>query len=99
MSNPLDKRGRALEEDYFRRKERELIAKMRARMAAEKLESEALKCPKCEGNLVEIKFENIQIDICDKCGGGWLDSGELEALTKKGESGWLSRMWGSSGTE
>ena len=99
MSNPLDKRGRALEEDYFRRQEQELIEKMRARMAAEKKESEALKCPKCDGKLVDITFENVEIDLCDKCGGAWLDAGELAALTKKDESGWLNRLWRSSATK
>jgi uncharacterized protein len=99
MSNPLDKRGKALEEDYFRRQEQELIDKMRAKMAAEKQESEALQCPKCDGKLAEVAFEEIQIDICDKCGGAWLDAGELEMLTKKDESGWLSRLWGSSSSE
>lgn len=99
MSNPLDKRGKALEEDYFRRQEQELIAKMRAKMATEKRESELPNCPKCDGKLVEVAFEKIQIDLCDKCGGAWLDIGELESLTKKGDSGWLSRLWGSSGSE
>ena len=99
MSNPLDNRGRALVDDYFRRQEQELIEKMRAKMAAEQLDSKAIKCPKCDGKLVEVPFEEVQIDICDKCGGAWLDSGELESLTKKEGSGWLSRLWGSSGTE
>lgn len=99
MSNPLDKRGKALEEEFFRRQEKELIEKMRAKMAAEKLASEALNCPKCPGKLVEVGFEGVQIDICDKCGGAWLDAGELETLTKKDEAGWLSRLWGSSGSE
>ena len=99
MSNPLDKRGKALEEDYFRRQEQELIEKMRAKMAAEKRASEAPNCPKCDGKLVEVAFEEIQIDLCDKCGGAWLDAGELETLTKKDDNGWLSRMWGSSGSE
>lgn len=99
MSNPLDKRGKALEDDYFRRQEQELIEKMRARIAAEKLVGDLPNCPKCDGKLVEIAFESVQIDICDKCGGAWLDAGELESLTKKDESGWLSRLWGSSGSE
>jgi len=94
MSNPLDDRKKALEEDYFRRKEQELIEKMRARMDEEKRASEAPQCPKCEGKLVEVAFEGVQIDLCDKCGGAWLDAGELETLTKK-ESGWLSRLWAS----
>ena len=94
MSNPLDDRKKALEEDYFRRKEQELIEKMRARMDEEKRASEALQCPKCEGKLVEVGFEGVQIDLCDKCGGAWLDAGELETLTKK-EAGWFSRLWAS----
>jgi hypothetical protein len=31
--NPLGERGRSLEEDYFRRKDRELIEKMRQTVA------------------------------------------------------------------
>lgn len=97
MSNPLDKRGKALEEDYFRRQERELIEKMRAKMAAEQSAVKALRCPRDEGALVEVAFEGIQIDICETCGGAWLDAGELEELTKQENGGgWLSRLWGSS---
>ncbi len=100
MSNPLDERGKALEEDYFRRQERELIEKMRARMDEEKRASAAPNCPKCDGKLVEVPFEEVQIDICDKCGGAWLDAGELETLTKKdGGAGWLGRLFGGSGKE
>jgi hypothetical protein len=99
MSNPLDDRKKALEEDYFRRKEQEAIEKMRARMDAERQaqedESARLKCPKCDGTLIETSFENVQIDRCDKCQGIWLDAGELESLTKREGGGWLSRLWGS----
>ena len=38
--NPLADRGRALEEDYFRKKDRELIEKMRAADAAAKARKE-----------------------------------------------------------
>ncbi|MBV9958150.1 MAG: zf-TFIIB domain-containing protein [Acidobacteria bacterium] len=96
MSNPLEERGRALEEDYFRRKERELIEKMRAKMQAEQLASKALRCPRDKGALVEVTFEGIKIDLCETCGGAWLDTGELEGLTKQDEGGWLSRLWDST---
>ena len=96
MSNPLEKRGKALEDDYFRRKERELIEKMRAKMDAEKRASEAPQCPKGDGALVAVAFEGITIDLCETCGGAWLDAGELEGLMKQDEDGWLSRLWGSS---
>jgi hypothetical protein len=99
MSDAMNDRRKALEEDYFRRQERELIEKMRARMAAEQESQSAapsLKCPKDEGTLVEIDFEGVKIDLCDQCGGAWLDPGELEALTKKESGGWLNRLWGNS---
>jgi ribosomal protein L37AE/L43A len=103
MSDAWDNRKKALEEDYFRRKEQETLEKMRAQMTAEQQASEAaasaLQCPRCDGTLDEITFEDVQIDRCNKCGGVWLDSGELESLTKKENTGWLSRMWGSSGRE
>lgn len=97
MSNPLDDRKKALEDDYFRRKEQEAIEKLRAKMDAEQKEREAedalLECPRCDGKLVETAFESIKIDRCSSCAGIWLDAGELESLTKREGGGWFSRMW------
>lgn len=100
MSKIWDEREKSLEEEYFRRKEQELIEKQRAKRAEEEQrardEALAINCPKCDGRLVEIKYEDVQIDRCDRCNGVWLDSGELERLTGQEEShGWLSRMWKS----
>jgi len=99
MPNPLDDRKKALEEDYFRRKEQEAIEKMRAKMAAEEqaraTEAARIKCPKCDGTLQETTVEGVTIDRCDSCQGVWLDAGELETLTKREGGGWLSRLWAS----
>jgi uncharacterized protein len=98
MSEIFDDRKRALEEEYFRRKEREAIEKMRAKMNAEEqakaAKAAALRCPKCEDQLQGVVFEGVQIDTCDKCGGAWLDANELAALTKRDESGWFARLFG-----
>ena len=96
MSSGDDKR---LENEYFRKKEQELIEKLRAKravleQAAAPAAAAALNCPKCDGSLVEISFEEVQIDRCNKCHGVWLDPGELERLTGQ-ESGWLSGFWKS----
>lgn len=96
MSNPIDERGRSLEDEYFRRQEKELIEKMRAKMAARNAAAAALKCPKCEGTLVEVEFEGVQIDLCDACGGAWFDRGEFRTLVKKEPGSWLERLWGGS---
>ena len=100
MSNPMDERRRNVEDEYFRRKDQEAIEKMRAKMkVAEEAKAAGLssmKCPRCDGTLKEMNFEEVMIDTCNKCGGVWLDSGEFGQLTKKDQSGWFSRFWGAS---
>lgn len=97
MSNPMEERGRALEEEYFRRQEREAIEKLRAQMSAEEqakaAEAVALECPRCDGKLERVINEGVEIDVCNTCGGVWLDAGELEQLSKRETGGWLSRLW------
>jgi Zn-finger nucleic acid-binding protein len=94
MSEQLEERGRALENEYFHRKEKELIEKMKAKLDASETVDLKLDCPKCEGNLIETDYEGIKIDVCDKCSGTWFDAGELAQIVDKNEdSGWLSRFF------
>lgn len=101
MPNPMDERRKGLEEEYFRRKDQEAIEKLRAKMKvaaeAKAAGTSSMKCPRCDGSLKENKFEEVMIDTCDKCGGVWLDSGELEQLTQKEQGGWFGRYWFSEG--
>lgn len=95
MPIDLEDRGQALENEYFRRKEQELIAKMKAKLEDENAKSLEIKCPKCDGTLVEADFQDVKIDICDKCTGVWLDAGELTQIADKDEeSGWFGKMFG-----
>lgn len=98
MSNAMDERGKALEEEYFRRKEKEALEKLRAKMTAEEqaktAAASALRCPKCDGTLEGVIVEGVEIDVCNTCGGAWLDAGELEQLSKRESGGWLSKLWG-----
>ena len=100
MSDPFDQRRKGFEEEYFHRKNKEAIEKLRAKMkVAEEAKAagiSSMQCPRCDGRLHETKFEEVLIDTCDKCGGVWLDSGELDQLTKKEGGGWISRLWGRS---
>jgi len=102
MSEIFDDRRKGLEEEYFHRKNKEALEKMRSRIAvADEAKAEgtsSMKCPRCDGTLKPESFEGVEIDTCDKCGGVWLDSGELEQLTKR-ESGWFSRLWGKTNSE
>ncbi len=95
MAIELEDRGQALENEYFRRKEQELIEKMKTKLAAENAHATMMECPRCDGKLVETDYESIKIDVCDKCSGAWFDAGELAQIVDKNEnSGWLSRMFG-----
>jgi uncharacterized protein len=99
MTNGMDDRRRALEEDYFRKKDQEAIQKLREeiRLAAQAKEAGAssMKCPRCDGTLKEVMIEHVAIDTCDKCAGTWLDAGELEQLTKTDIARWFRRLWSS----
>lgn len=97
MANGMDDRRKGLEEEYFHRKNQEAIEKLREKMKvseeAKAAGTSSMQCPRCDGNLTESKFEEVLIDTCEKCGGVWLDSGELEQLTRKETGGWFSRFW------
>ncbi len=102
MADIFEDRRKGLEEEYFHRKNKEALEKMRAKMAvaeeAKAAGTSSMQCPRCDGTLSPVSFEEVEIDTCDKCGGVWLDSGELEQLRKR-ESGWLGRFWKSSNPE
>ena len=95
MSDIFDDRKKALEEEYFRRKEQESIEKMRQKLAeeqqAQEQEAKRLQCPRDQSKLNTVTFEGVEIDRCETCGGVWLDKGELEQLRQKEGGGWFSR--------
>jgi uncharacterized protein len=95
MTDKFDDRRRGLEEEYFHKKNQEALEKMRSKIAiaeqAKAAGTSSMNCPRCDGSLKTNSFEGVDIDTCEKCGGVWLDSGELEQLTKR-ESGWFSRL-------
>ncbi|HLM61423.1 MAG TPA: zf-TFIIB domain-containing protein [Pyrinomonadaceae bacterium] len=95
MSIELEDRGRALENEYFRRQEQELIERMKSKISAENAQTSDLDCPKCDGKLIETNFETIKVDVCNNCTGVWLDAGELAQIVGKDENkGWFGRVFG-----
>lgn len=93
-------RGR--EDDYFARRDRELIEKLRKEKeaAAEAAEREGSRgrCPRCGTKLTQRALQGITVDECPACGGVWLDRGELETLAGEvePEGSWLVRLLRSS---
>ncbi|MGH9970946.1 MAG: zf-TFIIB domain-containing protein [Pyrinomonadaceae bacterium] len=98
MSDAFDERRRGLEEEYFHRKNKEAVEKLREKMKvaeqAKAAGTSSMICPRCGGSLKESKFEEALIDTCEKCGGVWLDASELQQLTQRKKGGWLSGLLG-----
>ena len=78
------------EEEYFARIEFERRKTMEVEKVKKLAEEEKknlkdlhyMRCPKCGMELIEIEFKGIKIDKCFQCDGIWLDSGEMDALSK-----------------
>ena len=44
-----------------------------------------MDCPVCREPMVVLELSEVEIDHCLKCGGIWLDSGEIELLLEESE--------------
>ena len=101
MANKWDERKKAQEDEYFVKKEREQLAKLKAKQVAEAKEAAKqtsyMKCPKCGEPLKVRSFQKIEIDQCSGCGGIWLDAGELEMVAEKEGGSWLGKFWQKNG--
>lgn len=39
-----------------------------------------MQCPKCHQQLTGIDYQGVHLETCPKCGGDWLDAGELGSI-------------------
>jgi hypothetical protein len=97
VANKWDERKKVKEDEYFVRKEKELLAKLRAKegedLKASMQQTCHMRCPKCGEPLKERSFQKILIDQCTGCNGIWLDAGEMEAVAGREDESWLGRFW------
>ena len=87
---PIDDKPSKNEDEYFIRRDLEWLKEQRAKLDADRKTRDAgsgggstpagMKCPRCDGTLLTRSFHHVLIDVCPKCNGVWLDSGELEML-------------------
>jgi uncharacterized protein len=101
MADKWDERKKAQEDEYFVKKERELLAKLKAKQEAESKafakNAAHMTCPKCGEPLKARSFQKIEIDQCTGCNGIWLDAGEMEQVAGKESDSWLGRFWQKNG--
>jgi Zn-finger nucleic acid-binding protein len=84
------------EDEYFVKQDAELLRKQREQAESAALEAERrthyMKCPKDGYDLGSSSFHGEQIETCPRCGGMWLDAGELEAVSHEERPGLLTRV-------
>ncbi len=101
MADKWDERKKAQEDEYFVKKERELLAKLKAKQESESKAAAKnaahMTCPKCGAPLKARSFQKIEIDQCTGCNGIWLDAGEIEQVAGKENDSWLGRFWQKNG--
>jgi Zn-finger nucleic acid-binding protein len=93
------------EEEYFHRKNQELLEKTRKKLDADRVAAQQrgqsksywMICPKCGTALQEVDLSGVKVDQCGGCGGIFFDKGEVELLTEgrqsKGFSAALARLF------
>jgi hypothetical protein len=93
MRDEMKEQGYSKEDEYFHRKDRELIAQLKEKSDAQRAKLEVenrkneywMRCPKCGSEMKEEKYgEQVLVDRCTSpsCGGIYFDGGELEILLK-----------------
>jgi uncharacterized protein len=84
------------EDEYFVKQDAELLRKQReaAEAAARDAErkSHFMKCPKDGYDLTSSMYHGVQIETCVRCGGMWLDAGELDMVAHEERPALLTRV-------
>lgn len=70
------------ENEYFARRDAEWLKEQRASLdrARAAAGAQGIQCPRCDGRLQVRDVQHVKIDVCEKCHGTWLDTGELEMI-------------------
>ena len=103
MASEKDRYGEKLrevekgrEDEYFTRRDRELIAKLheeKEKQVVDAMRGGALRCPRCGGQMSPRTEHGVRAEECSSCGGLWLDKGDFETLARREEEGWFGRLF------
>lgn len=93
MTDAWDEKRKAQEEEYFQRKNKEALLRMKGAHSQERLS------PITGKPMEKITVMGVVIDRCTESGGIWLDAGELEQLItasrdQEVKDNWVERFFG-----
>ena len=89
LGDKLRQKQQAEENRYFAEEDRRKLEKLRSQSEAEGVRLGA--CPRDGSPLTQREHHGVAVDDCPRCGGLWLDKGELEILLEREDEGWASR--------
>lgn len=96
MSKPVYDKPSHNEDEYFARRDAELIKDLRAKRDAElsaaERQSHLMRCPRCGGQLVEAERRGVKLNQCADCLGVWVDQGEIDLINQAAEHHPTSHM-------
>lgn len=92
LGTKLQEKGRAEEDVYFAKRDREAIEKLKQNMAEETSKEALMRCPKCGTKLKTVDHHGVIVEECPSCQGLWLDRGELELLAQRENESWVGRF-------
>ncbi len=100
MADVWDERKKALENEYFHRKEKEKLERLKAAAVDDQMRRAAgNRCPKCGEALQAMTFRGVPLDKCPGCGGVWLGPRDLQALAEKDHRTWFDKWFKNEGGE
>jgi hypothetical protein len=93
-------KGWSSEEEYFVREDAEKKRKLAMQAAKDAVTAERkrlkelhwMRCPKCGMEMHEIKYKQIDVDVCFACNGVFLDQGELKQIVSEETEGVMSSI-------
>src|SRR5262245_34871192 len=91
----LRRKERGAERDFFLRRDRQLIDRMRAERAlAAELEarrSARMRCPECGARLTAVMRRGVATEQCPEGHGVWVPPGGLETIPEREHDAWFDR--------
>jgi hypothetical protein len=100
MTDIWEERKKAIENEYFHRKEKELLAKLKSSTTEQQVrELSRNRCPKCGETLQAMTFRGVPLDKCPACSGVWLGPRDLQALAQKDHRTWFDKWFKNENDE
>jgi uncharacterized protein len=88
------------EDEYFALEDAEKKRRLALQVKKETAADEAkrlkklhfMRCPKCGMEMHEVRFRNLDVDVCFACGGIFLDKGEIDVIAAPQQKGIMAAI-------